>query len=296
MYELTCVNNFGAVFFYQAFTYPRFRIKLQALTPEGNTVGIAASDSGKPIGLALAEILPDGKSAEMLSIFVARTHRRQGIGKALLTRLEEELFLRGCTSVELVYITGQPTTLALEGLLQRCNWTSPQPRRIVCKSTTDKIAKAPWMQKSRLPDSYTIFPWVQITTEERVAIYQQQQAEPWIPPDLIPPTCEKHLDPLNSLGLRYQGQVVGWVLTERIAPDTISYNSMFVRQDLQKMGRGISLVANAIQRQAQANIPRGIYAVWLTNTPMIRFVKKHMIPYLTSLEESRGSFKSFIDA
>jgi len=295
MYTLTRIENFGTALFYQVFTFLQFRPRLQALTPKGNTVAIGASDSDKPIGLALAEIFPDSKSAEVLSIFVARTHRRQGIGTALLTRLEEELFLRGCTSAELVYITGQPTTISLERLLQKCNWKPPQPRRIVCKSTIDKIANAPWMQKHSLPASYTIFPWVEITPEERVAIQQQQKAKPWIPPDLIPPTCDEHLEPLNSLGLRYQGQIVGWVLTERIAPDTISYNLMFVRRDLQKMGRGISLVTNAIQRQAKANIPRGIYTVWLTNSPMISFVKKHMIPYLTSLEESRGSFKSFID-
>ncbi len=296
MYTLTRIENFGTALFYQVFTFLQFRPRLQALTPEGNTVAIGASDSGKPIGLALAEIFPNSKSADVLSIFVARTHRRHGIGTALLTRLEEELFLRGCTSAELVYITGQPTTISLERLLQKCNWTPPQPRRLVCKSTIDKIANAPWMQKHSLPASYTIFPWVEITPEERVAIHQQQKAKPWIPPDLIPPKCNKKLESLNSLGLRYQGQVVGWVITERIAPDTICYDLMFVRRDLQKMARGMSLVANAVQRQAKAKIPRGIWTVSITNTPMVCFMKKHMAPYLTSLEESRGSFKSFIDA
>ncbi|MBR8836654.1 MAG: GNAT family N-acetyltransferase [Stigonema ocellatum SAG 48.90 = DSM 106950] len=296
MYKLTRLDNFGSAFFYQAFTFPQVRHQLKALKPEGATVAISASDSAQPIGLALAEILPDSKSAEVHSVFVARTHRRKGIGTDLLSRLEEELFLRDCTSAELIYTTGQPTTLALERLLQKRNWTPPQPWTIVCKTTTDKIANAPWMQKSSLPASYTLFPWVEITSEERVAIEQQQEAEPWIPLHLIPFKHDENLEPLNSLGLRYQGQVVGWLITHRIAPDTIRYSCSFIRQDLQKMGRIVPLYVNAIQRQVKAKIPRGIWDVPLVHTSMVRFVKKYMGPYGTSLEESRRSCKSLIDA
>ncbi|NEQ87396.1 MAG: hypothetical protein F6K26_47470 [Moorea sp. SIO2I5] len=142
-----------------------------------------------------------------------------------------------------------------------------------------------------MPSSYQIFPWVEITQAERKRIEEQQQ-QPWIHPDLVPWKYEKELEPLNSLGLRYQGQVVGWVITHRITPDTIRYSSMFVRDDLQKMARGMALVVNAIQRQAQVNIPKYVFSVKKTNTAMSNFVKKHMSPYLTSFEESRGSFKT----
>lgn len=296
MYTLTRLENFGTAFFYQAFTFPQVRPQLKALKPEGATVAVGASDSDQPIGLALAEILPDSKSAEVHSIFVARTHRRKGIGTALLTRLEEDLFLRGCTSAKLIYTIGQPATLALESLLQKRNWTPPQPWAIVCKATTDRIANAPWMQKSSLPASYTFFPWAEITSEERVAIEQQQEAEQWIPPHLIPFNHEENLEPLNSLGLRYQGQVVGWLITHRIAPDTIRYSCSFIRQDLQKMGRIVPLYVNAIQRQVKAKIPRGVWDVPLVHPSMVRFVKKYMGPYGTSLEERRRSFKPLIDA
>lgn len=295
MYTLTRLDNFGTAFFYQAFTFAQFRPRLQVLAPKGKIVAIAASESDKPIGLALAEILPNGKSAEVLSIFVLPMYRRHGVATALLARLEKELFWQGCIKAELIYITGQLTTFALERLLQRCSWTSPLPRRMICKTTTDKIIKASWIHKYYFPHSYEIFPWKEITVKERFAIFQQQKKEPWIPPDLIPTKRDERLESLNSIGLRYRGQVVGWVLTERIKPDTISYNSMFVRQELQKMGRGINLVAHAIQIQVKANIPIGIFALWLTNKPMIRFVKKHMKPYLTSIEESKGSYKLLVD-
>jgi GNAT superfamily N-acetyltransferase len=295
MYTLNRIDNPLTGFVYQGFTFPRFRPHLEVLKPEGSIVAIAASDSDLPVGLVLAEILPDGKSAEVLSIFVLQKYRGRQVGTSLLIRLEEELFSRGCTSVNLVYTTGKSTTLHLEHLLEKCNWTVPKPRMIVCKSTTDKIADAPWMQKSTLPAAYTVFPWVEITAEERLAIAQQQAAEPWIPPQLIPFDSEQDLEPLNSIGLRYQGQVVGWVITHRLAPDTIRYTCSFVRQDLQKMGRIIPLYVKAIKLQAKAGIPNGIWTVPFIYTSMVSFVQKRMAPYMISIEESKTSWKSLIN-
>lgn len=303
MYKLIPIETFGTAFFYQGLTFPLFRPLLQAIKPEGSIVAIAAnSDSEQPIGLALAQILPDGKSAEVISIVVEPSYRSQGIGTALLTRLEEELTLRGCTSAKLDYTTGKPTTPAWERLLAKCNWTPAVLRYLVCKSDTQQILNAPFLHKEyRLPSSFTIFPWAEITPLERVALQQQQETQPWIEPFHIPFQHETpDLEPLNSLGLRYKGQVVGWVITHRIAADTIRYTSMFVKQDLQKMARGIALVIKAIQLQVEAvssgaNIPKAIWIVNHTNTGMVSFIKKHMEPYLTFLEENRASFKSLID-
>jgi hypothetical protein len=91
--------------------------------------------------------------------------------------------------------------------------------------------------------------------------------------------------------LRYQGQVVGWVINHRLSPDTIRYTCSFVRKDLQKMGRIISLYAEAAKRQYRANILKGIWTVPLQHQSMVNFVKRHWKPYLNSIEETRGTFK-----
>ncbi|NEO89339.1 MAG: GNAT family N-acetyltransferase [Moorea sp. SIO3G5] len=291
MYELTGLDKFGQAFFYQSLTFPLFRSKLRTVESEESIVAIGAFYLNKPVGLVLAEISKNCYSAEVLSLFVKPNYRGQGIGTALLTRIEKVLSLRGCQEVELIYTTGRSGILELEYLLRKCNWSPPESRRLICQSTTDKIAKAPWMQLS-MSSSYQIFPWIEITQAERRTIEEQQQQHPWIDPDLVPWKYEKELEPLNSLGLRYRGEVVGWVITHRIAPDTIRYSSMFVRKDLQKMAIGMTLVVNAIKLQAQVNIPNYVCSVQITNTAMSNFVNKHMSPYLTSFEESRGSFKA----
>lgn len=292
MYTINVLNDSTAVK-YEKLTFPAFRYVLRSIDSQKSIIALAASYLEQPVGLALAEIWEDdSSSAKVRSIFVEPAQRCAGIGTALLTRLEEELSQRGCTKAELSYMTGKSTTPALESLLQKCNWTCPQPRMLICKGQAETIIQAPWMKRySRIPSSYSIFPWLEITQEERQAIQQQQETQPWIPEDLIPFQYEKHLEPITSLGLRYQGQVVGWMINHRLSPDTIRYTCSFVRKDLQKMGRIISLYAEAAKLQVQAKISNVIWTVPVAHESMVNFVKHRWAPYLASLGETKGTFK-----
>ncbi|MEH2382710.1 MAG: GNAT family N-acetyltransferase [Nostoc sp.] len=291
MYALDILQNTTAAK-YEKFTFPAFQYVLQNLEIEKSIIAIAASDLDQPLGLVIAEIRQDDQSGEVHSIFVEPTHRSTGIGTALLTRLEAEVVKRGCTKIEMVYTTGKPTTPALERLLQKCNWTSPQTRMLLCKGDAQTIMEAKWMKRySYLPAGYSIFPWLEITDQERQAIQKQQEVQPWIPKDLIPFQYEKKLEPLNSLGLRYQGQVVGWLINHRLSLDTIRYTCAFVREDLQKMGRVISLFSEAGKRQVQEKIPNVIWTTPIMHKFMVAFIKKHWTPDLNDVDETRGTSK-----
>jgi len=296
MYELTRLNKFGQAFFYQGLTFSSLRPRLLTLKPEGSLVAIGASSAGRPVGLLLAEILSDERSAKMLSIFVVPSHRRQGIATALLKRWEEELALRGCTEAQLVNdLTTRLTTRSslLEALLRKCHWILSNTELIYNSDSTTNIIQAPFLQKKYvLPSDMEIFLWQEITSKERLVIEQTQRVNSWIEEPLYPFKHEESFEPLNSLGLRYRGEVLGWVLTKRLEVDTIAYNCMFVRKDLQRMGRGIALFVEAIKRQNMANIPKGIWEVNQKNDLMIRFINKYMLPYLTSIEEIRLFSKS----
>ena len=280
---------------YENFTFPSFRPLLKRIDSDNSIVAITASNQEESVGLAVAKIEEDAYShAEILSIFVEPQYRCRGIGEALLNRLETELIARGCKKAELIYTTGKPTTPSLERLLQKCNWRPPEARVLVCKGNAQTIMEAPWMKRyGRLPADYSIFPWQEITQKERDTIQQLQDTQAWIPEGLVPFKHEKHLECINSLGLRYQGQVVGWVINHRLSSDTIRYTCSFVRKDLQKMGRIILLYSEAGKLQLQAQVPNVIWTVPMGHDSMINFVRNHWASYLNSVEESRGSRKCF---
>jgi GNAT superfamily N-acetyltransferase len=96
---------------------------------------------------------------------------------------------------------------------------------------------------------------------------------------------------MNSLGLRHQGEAIGWIVTHRVAPDTIRYSSLFVDAKYQKLGRGISLLSQSIQRQIASEIENYTFSVAWENQPMIKFLERHLRPYLTGMGSSRKTVK-----
>lgn len=293
MYKFINLDNSFVAFDYLSFTFPSYQQHLYNLHSQSSTVAIGALDDQKPIGLALAKISLPEKSARVLSVYIAPKYRHQGIGTALLTRLEAELVLRGCQQAQLTYTSGGSSTKAWERVLENCHWLPPEPQQLVCKCD-HQILNAPWLQKEVFwSSSFTIFPWQEITTEERILLCKQQETKPWIPSLLVPFHHEYNLETLNSLGLRYRGEVVGWVLTHRLAPDTIRYTCSYIRPELQKFARILSLYSESIKRHtAKPEIPNAVWTVPFVFNSMVNFVNKHMSPYMKSIEESRISHKA----
>jgi uncharacterized protein (TIGR03032 family) len=284
----------AAVKEYEALTFPSMRKQAQARRITEPLVTMATAHQGQFVGLALAEVLPAGDTARVLSLFVAPEHRRRGVGAAMLAHLERALIREGCTRVTLAYRTNWPSVPAIERLLQKRGWSAPQTRMLICKTSTERIAEASWLDQASLPDGFTVFPWSELTPQEREEIQRRQEAEEWYPRVLTPFQEEERQEPLNSLGLRHQGQVVGWMITHRSAPDTIQYTSLFVQPELQGQGRALPLLVEAIRRQVAVagDVPYGIFQVEVENEPMTKFLNHYLQPYLTSLAELRRSRKS----
>ena len=289
MYEINFLKNSMSVL-YENMTFPRFQYILENIESEKYVMAFTASSDGQPVGLILAEVRKQDHSAELLSLFVETSYRCQGVATQLVCHLEKELKVRDCKEIDLSYMTGNQGNLALERVLQKCHWTEPEPKMIACKGRiADNGVQMPWVTKHNyFHGSYSLFPWREITKEEKKAIEQQRQ---YIPEDLFPLRYEEDMEPLNSLGLRYQGEVVGWLISHRIAPDTIRYTCNFIRQDLQKIGRNLGLMAEAIKLQFEAKIP---YIIWTTpihHRAMVEFTKKRISPYLIYLREIKESHK-----
>lgn len=94
MYTLIKLNQSTATG-YEGFTFSSFQPKLQTLEAQESIVAIGASVIQQPIGLALAEIQEDGKTASLLSLFVNPRYRHLGIGTSLLIQLEKNANRKG---------------------------------------------------------------------------------------------------------------------------------------------------------------------------------------------------------
>jgi GNAT superfamily N-acetyltransferase len=294
MYKFVVLNRENA-FQYDNLTYPSFRYRLRIFKPNESLIAIGVHLDDIPVGLVFTELLSDRSSAKVLSLFVVPEHRGQGLGKTLLTKMEQQLRQVGCSKVSLVYLPNS-TTVFLEKILECGNWLSPNPRmligRVVILEST--IQTADWVggNATILDSSYAMFPWIELTQEERQNILTEQFESFWYPENCSPFKEEEKLEPINSIGLRYQNKIVGWMITHRIAPDTIRYTSLFVKKELQGIGRAIPLLAAAINSQLQhPDLQQATFAVDINNKLMVKFIQRRLAPHVTSIRQSMQSSK-----
>ena len=118
--------NPGSALPYEALTYPSLQQRWQTQPPQGELFGISASVEGSMVGFAVAERV-SAEVAQVISLFVLPTHRRQGIGTRLLGHLEKALAQQNCQQLRFSYAVSELTPVALEPLLQRLQWPAPEP-------------------------------------------------------------------------------------------------------------------------------------------------------------------------
>lgn len=277
-------------------TEPKFYPCLKGENPDGipNTItlAIAAFIEGKPIGLLLATFFSAMRMAEIHSLYVTDESEDREISGQLIQCLEEELQKNNCVVISYVYSSSDPETPNLEKLLNKLGWPAPRLFGIQCRFD-GRTFNPPWMQaKYTFPSGFTLFPWSELTFEERKVLMRQLEHGE-IHPSVSPFQEEDLIEPINSLGLRYKGSVVGWMVTHRITPNTIRYTALYIERSHQLQGPAIFLLKEAIERQIRSPIPWGVLEMNVRQTELswLNFVKRRLRPYATEVTYTKQAWK-----
>ena len=216
---------------FAAMTFPIYRPMLHlrpvARHPEQGDarriqpVGIAAYCGGEPAGLLLGELPLDIRGVpEVLSLFVAPEHRGRGIATDLLAHFEATLAAGGSQEVGCVFTTGKPSIRALERVLWKRGWSAPKARSVSVRFAPQAALASDLFNERRmrvLGAHLDLFPWSQLSPEERTNIAVSDRLKPWITPSLAPWRFDRAgFDPISSIGARRDGKVVGWGLDHKV--------------------------------------------------------------------------------
>jgi GNAT superfamily N-acetyltransferase len=253
--------------------------RLAAIT--GELLAVSAMVSGTMVAMAVAERHPDG-SASLCSLLVQAPLRRQGIGTRLVAHLQQFLALQGAHRLSVRFTGNAATSASLEPLLARLGWSAPVTHFVLLQGSADKLGTAPWHQRFALSASYTLFPWPQANAADRAAAHMLGAA-----PELLPPVSDAGIESAVSLGLRHQGQLVGWLIAHRMDATTVRYSCLYVAPGHRSRGQGPALIAEGLQRQQRAGIARAKTAVDVRNPSFLRFCQKHLHPYIDAVSPSR---------
>src|SRR5437016_3089404 len=106
-------------------TFPAFRRLLDFDPALPGCLAIGSFDGAHASGLALAAIDDAGTTSRILSLYVEREQRGRGVATRLAAAAEDALARAGARDVAAKYMSGQPTTAALEAVLRKRGWDAP---------------------------------------------------------------------------------------------------------------------------------------------------------------------------
>ncbi|WP_035235945.1 GNAT family N-acetyltransferase [Desulfobacter vibrioformis] len=299
MYEY-CLLNRDLLPLFQKMTYPVYwkMIKNFPDTDDMDVVAYGCMCFGVAAGLAIAFLNHVEKKARLLSLFTDPEHRNRGIAATLLSKLNENLKDRHVKEVYTVFERGRNFSDQVENSLKKCGFSDFKIRAHIGRGHLELMRKAAWWQKAFPLTRFSIIPWKDISREKKQRLRCPENETPWYPPNLSPFNDPHIREPLNSFGLIYQSEIAGWSITHRIAPDTIRYTCLFVREEFQAYGIAIPLIAASIKKHIEFREELGLgkftFVVYPENGNMLRFVNRYFRPYLDQLNESVAARKVFI--
>lgn len=280
---------------YEDLTFPPISRRLAVRPVRGTWRGALALGAGGPVGLALIELGGSGGSrrpqtAQVVSLAVHPGHRGRGVGSALLAAAEGLAAEAGAEALEGAYRTSWRSRRAVEALLRSRAWSSPETRMILARGETGFARRLLRTPEPPLPPEAEIFSWDELSAAERDTILERQSRDPWYPEILTPFQDAPRLEPTISVGLRFRGEVAGWMICHRVAFDTLQYSAFYLREDLRGGGLGFALLREAVRRRlADPDLRWAILAVDARNRKVRSWVEERFRPYLARISELRVS-------
>ncbi len=229
----------------------------------------------------------------VLSVYVQPAMRLQGVAGALFKALAEELSRLGWSRAEVVYTTGRPGSAAVERLLARGGWAPPATRTVLVHLVPREMVASELFAEKRLAaldPGFEIFPWSELPAAERDALRAADERRRWVTPGLAAWKFDTEpFDTAASIGARYHGEVVGWVIGQPISATAVRYLCSFLRKDLSRRGRILPLYRASLLRAAAAGRELATFVTPVIYPSMIRFIHRWMAPHASLVAETRGA-------
>jgi hypothetical protein len=263
--------------------------------PDTSIVAIETLVDGNPAAILIVSLYELLHLADIHVLAIADPFLSLNLTPALIAALQKELLLRKCRTLMFVYSKEMAEKLDLSKVLKELSWEGDNLFEIKASYACQDFHPSWFEQEKAIPPGWEIFFWKDLTTKEKEKLLLRQQHFSF--PRAISPFGKKEalIEPLNSLGLRYHGEVVGWMITHRIKPDTLLYSSLYVDQEHRASGMGIQLVRTAVKQQQSSSIPFSLFEINVRqiDSSWLHFVKRRLLPYALRVDYTRQAWKHF---
>jgi GNAT superfamily N-acetyltransferase len=278
---------------YERFTFSRERAGLSEKCLDQRAVVLAASWLSEPVGLIIARVIPETQKGVIYSLFVGEGLRSSGLGTRLLLAAGERLKEKGCQSASISFSASRKDTPAWRRVLQKCGWDEPTKSHEIAKYKAESFL---WVNRVGLHGAGRAIPWDEPAPEILEEVKKGEDI--WYPRRVSPfnKTVGGRPDPATSFWFCAGGKIAGWLVTSRVADDTLNYDTFYVREEAQGTGLAMPLLAKTITTQLDLGIPYWCYTIVYrpdsSNSHLLRFHEKHFKPLNVALSEYHLAMKT----
>ncbi len=248
--------------------------------------GWIVTNGSKTIGFIWGrEYQNDGKKIRCVyRLEVKKAFRNLGVGAELLKKFETDS--ADLDLLELTVIENEESHGAILRVAKKNGWSDPKISSYCYRTTIEKFFESvPWAGKHReYRYQQYLFPWKELTSAERNQLKDEEGPDSWRdePDPASPLAFGRDFEPNTSLGVRIDGEIVGWMINGLYGADTVLYGSYFVRRPYRNAGMAISLLLEALKRQRKTEIPNCVWFAQNSNPEAKRLYDKILAPCILS--------------
>lgn len=285
---------------FAALTYERYRRPITDAARADGLIVVGAYSLLEPVGLLVGAISSENSDAHLLSLTVVSEHQSRGIATEMLRQFEEAVCARDGQVLYASYVGDNPP---LERAFAKQGWDAPRVMAVAVECSPEAIYPSPiYQMKAVAPPEFEFFAWADLTATDRAAIEaRERQLGGWYSAashagNVSPFVEEQFLEPQCSVGLRHQGEVVGWMIVHRIRADALHFISLFLSPEYRRQNLGILLVMSAVQRVVDTYLPvfpsiRVFWQFTIENNIMEQMVEQHLAPYALAFNREKTVIK-----
>ena len=272
------------------------------------------SESQEPIGLLLAEVMDwttdDQSPAQRVcihSLCIAKPYRRQGLGRLLLSRVEQWAIDHHLSGLHLrVPLQAKSSAAMLKMTSATQGWRSTPGTVIVGLSVSARVEALlrrleAVVQRQSRDAAWQMEPFPgQHTTALQERITTAEQAEAPAPPDPDPESQQWQPAVEYSRIVLSEGQIIGWLITHFVSTDCLRYAKFWVDPGWEQSGAPLAMLASVMRSahfcESTNVIPKGCFMFHPSNQPMHHWIKKQFRPVSDSWSEIENRDLAFEQA
>lgn len=232
----------------------------------------------EPVSLIAIDHFPILMKSILQSIYTLPEQRRKGYASQLYQEIEKRLIQDKVNLVTCNYPEEEVDPENANPFFQKIGFSKATP--LLTRYFVDIQEFRPsWFNTTpELPKGFEIIPFSLSDEENKELKIMVRQGAVSIE---VNPLEDLPFEPINSLALRHEGKLAGWMVTKRLNSQSIGYTSFYIDRDLRGTGLASTLLSRSIKLQQDTTIPIAIFEInnVRSPTPWKKFILNRLEPF-----------------